>query len=54
MVPDLLEPTDDIFALCILVVRDLLEVRDLILTCTRVAASGRSRVPLSRRSSYIW
>jgi hypothetical protein len=30
-VPDLLEPTDDIFALCILVVRDLLEVRDLIL-----------------------
>jgi HAD superfamily hydrolase (TIGR01509 family) len=39
MVPDLLEPTDDIFALCILVVRDLLEVRDLILTCTRVAAS---------------
>jgi HAD superfamily hydrolase (TIGR01509 family) len=49
MVPDLLEPTDDIFALCILVVRDLLEVRDLILTCTRVAASGRSRVPLSRR-----
>ena len=40
MVPDLLEPTDDIFALCILVVRDLLEVRDLILTCTRVALPG--------------
>ena len=31
MVPDLLEPTDDIRALCILVARDLHQVRDLVL-----------------------
>jgi hypothetical protein len=31
MVPDLLEPTDKIRALCALIVRDLHEVRGLIL-----------------------
>jgi beta-phosphoglucomutase-like phosphatase (HAD superfamily) len=31
MVPDLLEPTDDIRALCVFVARDLHEVRDLVL-----------------------
>jgi HAD superfamily hydrolase (TIGR01509 family) len=31
MAPDLLEPTDDIRALCVLVVRDLHQVRDLVL-----------------------
>jgi HAD superfamily hydrolase (TIGR01509 family) len=31
MVPDLLEPTEDIRALCVRVVRDLVEVRDLLL-----------------------
>jgi hypothetical protein len=31
MVPDLLEPTDDICALCVFVARDLHEVRDLLL-----------------------
>jgi HAD superfamily hydrolase (TIGR01509 family) len=31
MVPDLLEPTEDICALCILVARDLHQVRDLVL-----------------------
>ena len=33
MVPDLLEPTDEIGALCILVARDLHRVRDLVLAC---------------------
>ena len=33
MVPDLLEPTDDIGALCVLVARDLHEVRELVLAC---------------------
>lgn len=35
MAPDLLEPTDDIRALCTLVVRDLHEVRDLVLASVR-------------------
>jgi HAD superfamily hydrolase (TIGR01509 family) len=33
MVPDLLEPTDDICVLCTFVARDLHQVRDLILAC---------------------
>jgi hypothetical protein len=32
MVPDLLEPTEEVCALCVFVARDLLQVRDLILT----------------------
>src|SRR5262249_38291516 len=35
MVPDLLEPTEDIRALCTFVARDLLEVRDLVLACAQ-------------------
>jgi hypothetical protein len=35
MVPDLLEPTKEVCALCVLVARDLLQVRDLLLTCER-------------------
>ena len=31
MVPDLLEPTNELRALCVLVARDLHEVRDLVL-----------------------
>ena len=33
MVPDLLEPTEALRALCVLVARDLHEVRDLVLAC---------------------
>lgn len=33
MVPDLLEPTDEVRALCVLVARDLHHVRDLVLAC---------------------
>ncbi len=33
MAPDLLQPTEDISALCVFVARDLHEVRDLILAC---------------------
>ena len=33
MVPDLLEPTQDLRALCIAVARDLHEVRDLVIAC---------------------
>jgi hypothetical protein len=33
MVPDLLEPTPDLRALCIAVARDLHEVRDLVIAC---------------------
>ncbi len=33
MVPDLLEPTEEVRALCILVARDLHQVRDLLLAC---------------------
>lgn len=33
MVPDLLEPTEDIRTLCVFVARDLHEVRDLVLAC---------------------
>jgi HAD superfamily hydrolase (TIGR01509 family) len=33
MVPDLLEPTDELCALCVLVARDLHQVRDLVLAC---------------------
>jgi beta-phosphoglucomutase-like phosphatase (HAD superfamily) len=33
MVPDLLEPTEELRALCILVARDLHHVRDLVLAC---------------------
>ena len=33
MAPDLLEPTEEIGALCVLVVRDLHQVRDLVLAC---------------------
>jgi beta-phosphoglucomutase-like phosphatase (HAD superfamily) len=33
MVPDLLEPTDELCALCLLVARDLHQVRDLVLAC---------------------
>jgi len=33
MVPDLLEPTEDICSLCVFVARDLHEVRDLVLAC---------------------
>jgi len=33
MVPDLLEPTEDIRRLCVLVARDLHEVRDLVQAC---------------------
>jgi HAD superfamily hydrolase (TIGR01509 family) len=33
MVPDLLEPTEDISTLCVFVARDLHEVRDLVLAC---------------------
>ena len=33
MVPDLLEPTEEICALCVLVARDLHQVRDLVLAC---------------------
>jgi|SRR5689334_1359236 HAD superfamily hydrolase (TIGR01509 family) len=35
MVPDLLEPTEEICALCVLVARDLHEVRDLVLSSVR-------------------
>jgi len=33
MVPDLLAPTEELRALCVLVARDLHQVRDLVLTC---------------------
>jgi hypothetical protein len=33
MVPDLLEPTEALRALCVLVARDLHQVRDLVLAC---------------------
>lgn len=33
MVPDLLAPTDEIITLCVLVARDLHEVRDLVMAC---------------------
>ncbi len=33
MVPDLLEPTEEVCALCVLVARDLHQVRDLVLAC---------------------
>jgi HAD superfamily hydrolase (TIGR01509 family) len=33
MVPDLLEPTEDICTLCVFVARDLHDVRDLVLAC---------------------
>jgi HAD superfamily hydrolase (TIGR01509 family) len=33
MVPDLLEPTEEVRALCVLVARDLHQVRDLVLAC---------------------
>jgi HAD superfamily hydrolase (TIGR01509 family) len=33
MVPDLLEPTEELSALCVLVARDLHQVRDLVLAC---------------------
>jgi beta-phosphoglucomutase-like phosphatase (HAD superfamily) len=35
MVPDLLEATEEMCALCTFVARDLLQVRDLLLTCER-------------------
>ncbi|HEY1751907.1 MAG TPA: HAD family phosphatase [Caulobacteraceae bacterium] len=35
MVPDLLEPTEELRALCVLVARDLHQVRDLVLACVR-------------------
>jgi beta-phosphoglucomutase-like phosphatase (HAD superfamily) len=36
MVPDLLEPTEALRALCVLVARDLHQVRDLVLACLAV------------------
>jgi HAD superfamily hydrolase (TIGR01509 family) len=36
MVPDLLEPTEELRALCVLVVRDLHQVRDLVLDCVSI------------------
>jgi beta-phosphoglucomutase-like phosphatase (HAD superfamily) len=33
MVPDLLEPTEELCALCVLVARDLHQVRDLVMAC---------------------
>jgi len=35
MVPDLLEPTQDICTLCVFVARDLHQVRDLVLACVQ-------------------
>jgi beta-phosphoglucomutase-like phosphatase (HAD superfamily) len=35
MVPDLLEPTEELCALCVLVAHDLLQVRDLLLACAQ-------------------
>jgi hypothetical protein len=35
MVPDLLEPTEELCALCVLVAHDLHQIRDLVLACAR-------------------
>ena len=48
MMPDLLEPTEDIRGLCTVIVRDLYEMRSLIL----VEQTGRGR-PLARFASKL-
>jgi HAD superfamily hydrolase (TIGR01509 family) len=51
MAPDLLEPTEDICALCVLVARDLHEVRDLVLASRRFSGGPAGRRRATGRAS---
>ena len=52
MVPDLLEPTDEIRSLCTFVARDLHEVRSLILGSVPCRLMSGSNGWFSRRRKY--